>query len=499
MLHRHLLPLLLAVTPAAAAAAEAEAPPATPAPPPAAAPAPAGDAAAPTAGASVETGAAPQWSVSATAREEWQGRFASSAGGPSESDQTARVFLNADAHSPRDAVALHGSLGLWWRFSQDYAGEDNRPLALGSPRDNPFWLDVYNLSGEWRPGGVVGSVAVGRMDTRHGTPGAFDGLALTLKPTRATEVFAFGGRSVHFFEVDQDVFEDWMVSVGAGVRGDWWKLEADYRFLTEDVTTTPDDPTQSGKIGDDNRATKARVDDHSYGVAAWVRLGSWFNARVQARGINDRYQLIGAAVHAEYTPLDMGVDVRFDVQPSTLGELNEFDNPYFLTLGESKPHLKLRVDLYKHFATSLGDYGVHLGGNWRQVLYGEDEGAFNRNLLRAYLILSAQRIAGTGLYVSAIGEMDRARDPVSTRLETLWTAGGAIGWDQKPVKAEIGTNYYAWRYVYYQSPEERADVREFYGDVKVNVLKWLALRARYSYEVFDRTIHTVTVGVSEAL
>ena len=62
----------------------------------------------------------------------------------------------------------------------------------------------------------------------------------------------------------------------------------------------------------------------------------------------------------------------------------------------------------------------------------------------------------------------------------------------------MGTAYYRYQYVYYQSPEELADVREFYGDVKVNVLHWLAVRARYSYQIFDRNLHTVTVSLVEA-
>lgn len=487
MLHRHLLAMLLALSPAAAAAGEADAAPA-PAAPAEATAAPA---------AQAEKGPADAWSAMATLREEWRGRFASSSGGPSESDHTARLFIDADASSPAESVALHGSMGLWWRFAKSCAGEDGRCLGLSTPRDD-FWLDVYTLSLEWRPGGVVGSLAAGRLTTEHGPAGTYDGLSLSLKPTHETEVFVFGGRAVHFFAVDEQVFDNWMASVGAGVRGSWWKLEADYRLLREEVATAPADSSQGGKLDEDGGATKREVVDHSYGLSAAFRYSDWFNARVQVRGIDDRFQTLGAALHLEYVPLELGLDAKVDVQPSTLGELNPFDSPYFLTLGESRPHLKARVDLFKNFTTRIGHYGIHLGGDARALLNAE-ESPFNRNLLRAYLVLSAGKIGGTGLFLSAVGEMDRARDPDTTRLETRWAAGGALGWDQKPVKAEVGTNYYAWRYVYYQSPEERADVREFYGDVKVNVVDWLALRARYSYEVFDRTVHTVTVSISEAL
>ena len=471
MLQRTLLCALLTVAPAAATAAEDQASPP----------------------ASVEAGTGSRWSTTATAREEWRGRIATGPEGLSESDHTARVFLDADARSASEAVTLGGSLGLWWRFEESYGGEDGRPLGLASPRDR-FHLDVYSLYARWMPGTVLRSIAAGRQEAAYGLPGAFDGLSLTLRPAPMLDVFAFGGRSVHFFEVDPDLFENWLASAGVALRGDWWRLEADYRFMAEDVATFPADPTQSSKS---DPTTKVSLTNHGYGLAAWLRHGDWLNAKVQVRGLDDQLQLVGGAVHAEWLAQELGVDARLDVQPSTLRELNEFDSPFFLTLGESRPHLKARVDLFKNFTTPAGLYGIHLGGDARQLIDAE-ESAFNRNLLRGYLLLSAQKIAGTGLYLSALGEINRIPNPASGTDEALWAVGGALGFDKKPFKAEVGSAFHRYDYVYYQSPEERADVREFYGDVKVKVLDWLALRGRYSYEVFDRTIHTVTVSLTEA-
>ena len=477
MTSRHVLSLILALAPTVALAEEAAAPAS---PPPAA-----------TAEAPADK---PVWSVMATAREEWRGRFASGSTVADESDHTARLFFDGDARSPQEAVALHASLGLWWRFAESYKGDDGRSLSLYSPRE-AFHFDVYSVAADWRPGGVVHALSAGRMEAEHGMPGAFDGLSLTLRPTPGLELFAFGGRSVHFFEVNPSLFENWLASGGLSVRGDWWRVEADYRFMKEDVPTTPANDAQGNK---GEPETRVQVLNHSYGLSGWLRYHETFNARVQVRGIDDKLQLIGAAVRAEWAEQQLGLDAKIDVQPATLGELNEFDNPFFLTLGESKPHLKARVDLFKVFATkSAGDYAIHLGGDVRQLI-GADESAFNRNLLRGYAILSAQKIAGTGLFLSVTGEIDQFHNPVTTTEETILTAGGALGWDKKPVKAEVGSAYYGYKYVYFQSPEEHANVTELYADLKVNVVSWLALRARYSYEIFDRTVHTATVSITEA-
>ncbi|MBI5544182.1 MAG: hypothetical protein HY901_09855 [Deltaproteobacteria bacterium] len=466
MTFRSIVPLLAVLAPAVALAADAT-------PPPAESRAPA-----PVATAAAAEPSDPSWSATATAREEYRFRQAT---GPSESDHTARLALDLEALSPGESLAVRGAAGLWWRFIENYS----QPNALASPR-SPFWLDVYQLGLDWKGKGLLQNVKAGRLEADFGQPATFDGAALVLRPLPKLRLFAFGGRSVHFFEVDQGLFEDWMASAGVEVRSsNNWKLVVDYRLLTEDVET----------IRDGSASAKVGVVNNTYGLASWHRFGDWLNVRFRLRGIDEAIALAGVAFRAEWIAQQLGVDARIDVQPSTLRELNEFDDPFFLVLGQSKPHLKARVSLFKNFATSsAGTYSINLGGDARQLIGGAEESAFNRNLLRGYLLLSAQRVGGTGLFAQATGEIDRVADGKGS-----FALGGALGWDQKPVRAEVGTAWYRYKYVYYQSPEEISDVRELYGDVNVKVLDWLALRARYSYEVFDRKLHTVTFSITEAL
>jgi len=40
-------------------------------------------------------------------------------------------------------------------------------------------------------------------------------------------------------------------------------------------------------------------------------------------------------------------------------------------------------------------------------------------------------------------------------------------------------------------------VRVYYAEATVRPLRWLAVRARYSAEVFDRTLHTATLSLAQ--
>lgn len=453
-----------AAEPVPAAAEEA---PSVPAPTPTPAPP------TPAAGA-VERG--PSWTGFASAREEYRYRRST---GIDEEDQLLRLALDAQAISPASNFELAASLGLWWRLTD--TRRENQPWGLAEVRNEDLWFDVYQLNAGWKPGGALRSVKVGRIEAEHGRPATFDGLAVTLQGTSRARLFAFGGRTVHFFSINDDVFEDWIASLGGEVLFDKWKLELDWRLLKEDV------PAET-QLEDPERES---VTNSSYGVAAWWRPSDWLNARLRLRMIDADFEQVGGAVRAEWREQRLGVEAKVDFQPSTLRQLNEFDDPYFVTLGESKPHMKARLNVFKDFETGAGDFSINLGADGRQVLEG-GESRFNRNFLRGYLLLSARRIAGTGLFASAIGEIHRLKAG-----KGLLTAGGALGWDQKPLRAEVGTAWQRYEYVYYQTPEERSDVRSIYGDVRVDVLQWLALRARYSYEIFDRRLHTVTASVAQ--
>jgi len=66
------------------------------------------------------------------------------------------------------------------------------------------------------------------------------------------------------------------------------------------------------------------------------------------------------------------------------------------------------------------------------------------------------------------------------------------------LKFEGGTYFQRWRYVYYEQPEEFANVRGYYADASYRLNRKYTFRGRYSYEIFDRILQTFTVSLSQA-
>lgn len=439
------------------------------------------DTAAPAAPAATATAEpAKGWTRSFTASESFRLRATQE---PDDSDREnasasdLRLSLDGSVIDPDDRLELQVSLGFWATI---HGGPDeDGPIgwsSIHSKSNSPLWLDVYQLYLEYRPGGKLRSVRAGRQEAPLGPLALFDGASLVAQASPKLKLFAFGGRTMHFFEIIDSLFEDWIASAGAEVRvGSNLKLNFDYRLLIEDIDVA--DSTE-----------KRDVTDHGYGASAWWRKSRNVMARGWVRGVDDQLSSVGGSARLQSDAGTSGAEVRADVQPSTLDELNELDDPYSLVLGESLAHGRLHLDGWKGF----GPVALHVGLDGRFLLEG-DESQFNRNLGRAYLLASATDLGVKGVFASASVEYHDDLD----FDEGLVTAAGAAGFAGKKLRAEAGTAYQRWKYSYYRDLEEIADVRSVWVDARVKVLDWMTVRGRYQVEIFDRTLHTVTLSVTQ--
>lgn len=423
---------------------------------------------------------------------------------PSANEQTLHLGLDLDAaHASRRFLAS-ASLGLWVQTAGPApfpgpggapAGADPSSLAGIFAQKNP-WLGVFTLYGEWTPGTLLRLLRVGRQSTEHGRPSTFDG-AYALAGTGRLAAFAFAGRTEHFYELplagasSTGPFEDWIASAGLQARpGPDVRLEADYRLLREVVTTA-----------DAGRAPRV---DHSWGGAAWLRAGDAFTGKVALRALGARLAEVGAQAHLSSEALQAGLDARFAAQPVELGELAEQEGPLFATLGPSLPHARWRLDGWKAFAPGPLRLAAHLGWDGRQLLRGE-EVPFNRNTSRAFLLLEGGPAALPELSISlGVDRVSTSAVPflegTGAQASGLWALDAAARWTSAGgrLRVEAGTDYHQYQYAYLRDVQERAGVRAAWGALRVGLARGLALRARYQVEVFDRVLHTATLGLVQS-
>ncbi|HUU02142.1 MAG TPA: hypothetical protein VM425_11920 [Myxococcota bacterium] len=402
----------------------------------------------------------------------------------SETDNDLRLFLEGGLRDPSDHFGGEFALGLWWDVDGVAAAGDSTGLGSMFDYRQPWW-DVYKLQLDYQSDGFCKLARAGRQAAPFGLPVTFDGAAVVVSAVRPIlDLFIFGGRSVHFFETQADMFEDWLASAGAVIRPlRWLRIELDYRLQIEDVLQA-------------DRVSKADLTDHSYGVTSWYRPTDWLLGRLTLRGLNNSFARVGAAARLEWKRIEAGIQLSADAQTISLDEIHESADPFFTLLGESLPNLRWQADAWKRFSTAKGNYTLHLGWNGRQVLNG-DPGPFNRNMGRAYLLFDAADVILPGIFFSLSGEGHYTYLNGSLLRDWIFTAGGSAGYKNKKLSAELGTYYQRYKYDYYRDVREVSDVRTFYASCGFRPLSWLSFRVRYEFERSDRDFHVVTLSIGQ--
>ena len=443
------------------------------------------------------------WLIHAALNEEYRVRGSSV---PSESDQRLRLFLDGGAVDPSGHYLADVNIDFWWRLSRR-PGDPTLPFGLAAIHDyQDPWFAVYQLTGEYTGTGLLQTVRLGRQEAPHGRPGTFDGAYLLAAPTSRLSLFAFGGRSEHFFDIG-GAFENWLASAGGtiGITPNL-KLEVDYRFLREVVEK--DHPLVAWQ------SIQVPLFGHSYGLAGWWRRGEWLRVRLAVRGLNDVLSEVSTTGQAFWQRLNLGVNASVYFQPRMLGEINEADNPYFLTLGPSLSHARWKLDIYKVFRLGPGSWETHLGYAGRQLLYS-DARPFNRNVWRIYGLLGTKDLPLKGL--SANVSVESVSWPIKRKADQWHIAvNGAVGYERSRIQVETGSQYHRYQYTYYQTAEEIADVRSVYADIRVKIVRWLSARILYRLEIFPRgpsasypalvdespvgyrALHTVILGLTQS-
>jgi hypothetical protein len=402
-------------------------------------------------------------------------------------DHDLRLTLDGQGRGFHDRLQGQISAALWWDMDGHVpTGQPGQTDLFGEFSDyrQPLFV-VYALSAEWRRSLPLEYLRLGRQVSEHGLPITFDGGSLGLRLwERQLSLFGYAGRTVHFFETQPGLFENWVTCAGAGYRpSEHIRLEADSRF-EHDTVISRDVPQ------------RVWVYAHSYGLALSTRFQeSW--GKLFVRGLDRSASHAGGALRLAFPSLAAGIDAQASAQLRTLGEISENENPFYSLLGPSLPNLRARVEVWKEIALGqLTTLGLRAGWRVRQLLSGT-EGPFNRNYGGIYFQSELNDLAVKGLFATGILEWNYV--PWSVSRDSFLALGGSAGYSIRRIKVEAGTYYQRWKVNYYRDVEELQNARTVYASTGVRALPWLELRARYTLEIVDRYIQSAFFSIREDL
>ncbi len=397
-------------------------------------------------------------------------------------DQDLRLTLDGQGRGYRDHLQGQISAAFW--YDLDGHVPSGQPDLFGETSDyrQPL-IVVYALSAEWRRSLPLEYLRLGRQASEHGLPITFDGGSLGLRLwERQLSLFGYAGRTVHFFEVQPGLFENWVMCAGAGYRpSENLRLEVDSRF--EHDTVLSQDAQQ-----------RDWVYAHSYGLTLSTRFENGW-ARLFVRGLNRSASHAGGALRMAFPSISAGIDAQASAQLRTLGEISENENPFYSLLGPSLPNLRARLEVWKEIGLGqLTTLNLRAGWRVRQLLRGA-ESPFNRNTGGVYFQTEVNNLGLKSLFATGILEWNYV--PWSLANDSFLTLGGSAGYSIRRVKVEAGTYYQRWKVNYYRDVEELQNARTVFGTVAVRALPWLEVRARYTAEIVDRTIQSVFLSLRE--
>lgn len=432
-----------------------------------------------------------EWHFSGTASEEYRFRRANNLvlgdnleTPDSENDQDLKLFLAGNLWESTDRFNADFAMSVW--YDLDGGPEIGEPTSFGSvddyraPQAWHTYFDVYSLNAEYSPQHLPLVIRGGRQTPEIGRALTFDGLSVMWQPrTPSVNLALMGGRSVHFFELNDNYFEDWMASAAAVIRfAPSFRLEMDYLFTSEI------NEAQHHFVG------------HDTGLSAHYRFRDFFYIKAHVRSLNGDLSRAGGRAKLDWEKIGFGLEAGVDSQPTTLREINEADDPYFAILGESLPYIRSSAAVWKDFATKAGTYGLRVGWNERRLLR-EESTPFNRNFGRAFVELHAFDIGTRGPFLTAVAEYHYALKDGDQNSEALISAGGSAGYKRDKINVLIGSNFFRYKYEYYVEVEERNNVRSYFGEASYKILSWLSARVRYEFERFDRDLHTLTIQLTQ--
>ncbi len=392
-----------------------------------------------------------------------------------EGDEDLFAHLRVDAAFPRERRYEFHFLGL---VRSDLDGEQSRQGFF------PF-----EDTGDTNKSATAGYVFEAHFDVNHalafltqlllgrqaGTRDElifFDGLAADLHTFKPLRLTVYGGRAVHFFEVNGDAGSDSLAGLG--------------------IDLFPKSPTRVSLdylSTEDQREPGRELKDRLVALKIKQRFSRHWRGLAKARNINGEQRDFKLRATGSFPKAGVGLNAAYFRQYRTQNELSQEFSPIFDILGQSHPFHSLDLKLRWAFAT---DYGIHLGYFRRELREEEDEGPFNRQYDRAFAIFDMDHFLFHRFSTALTAE--RWKSGAQSFESSGLDLGYRLGDGPSHARLNGGTYYSLYKYDYYADLGERTRVRTYYVKGKLPLDGGFSVNGAFEYEKTLEIYQTLKLG-----
>jgi hypothetical protein len=291
----------------------------------------------------------------------------------------------------------------------------------------------------------------GRIDTR-----VFEDLA-------ALRLTAYGGLPAHYYESSPwgDVVAGTGLELSPARRT---RLRVDWTYLQD-------------------RQEDFDASDHLISAAIWQAWESGLS-------LHGRYNLLGDEtrdyfVRGDYRNAehDLFLQASFRQLVTTLRELPLELDRYFVIQREYRPYWQATARASKGIGES---FVIDTGVDIRQLVHEEDEGLYNHEFIRYYLVPATREWPIRGMSLSVTAELWDSEE------DDFFTFGGEIRQRMLGALEVVAGTYYSLYKLDRFSENEKERVRTIFGRIDYDLARNVLLSVLYEYEKDDfTTYHTL--------
>ena len=400
-------------------------------------------------------------------------------GGTDDQDLYGYLSVNG-GDARRDDVTFHvlgrGTLDLnelpggdeWTPFvSLNDVSGDSVDLRLYEA-----WVDLQNDLAPEALG--IRRIRLGRQNVHAGYDYLVDGIRVdfeSIKSLGYMRISIYGGSPQLFYESSRS--GDWL----AGIDASFHPFRNTRALLRYAHVAENDIPIGQGDQSDDYASIAVRqgVNENLFVT------GEWNTVNAETRDVRLRLDW-------DFPDQDLSIMASYRFQDSIKKQFVTELDPYFAVLQDSFAYHQVDVLISKAFGKRFaGD----LGFTSRQLDDEGNEGAFNREYIRAWVTFSSTRWPAENLDLSFTGDYWDGDD------DDAFSLGAELTWHvNDELDLDLGTYYSLYKYDL-AVVDEREDATTFYLKARWRFAEGFRFDGRYEYETGDEgEFHLLWLGLT---